>query len=521
MATERLSMRKTREILRQRWPLGRSYRQVAASLGVSVGAVHWTVRRARAAGLDWAGVEALADDDLERRLYGVPPEAGAARAAPDCAWIHAERKRPGVTLELLHLEYLEKHPDGYRYTQFCESYRRWLKNRGVVMRQLHRAGEKLFTDYAGKRPHLFDPRTGEEIPVELFVAVLGASNYTFAEATRTQQQAEWIASHTRAVEFIGGVTGAVVPDQLRSAVCSPCRYEPEVARAFGDWATHYGTTVLPARPAHPRDKAKVEVGVQIVERWIVARLRNERHFSLESLNARIAELLEELNDRTMRLYGVSRRQLFERLDRPALRPLPVERFVFGEWKTARVNIDYHVELDHHYYSVHHSLVGEQVDARLTAATVEILRKNQRVAAYPRSYVRGTHTTTPEHMPRAHQKHLEWSPSRLAGWAATVGPQTEALVRAIMEDRPHPEQGYRSCLGILRLGRRYGEARLEAACARAIVARARSYRHVDSILKNGLDRAPLPDDAPSAEPAVRLQGHIRGRDYYSGGEDPPC
>jgi transposase len=494
--------------------LGRSYRQVAASLGVSVGAVHWAARNARAAGLDWTGVEALGDDELERRLYGARPKVGAVRAAPDCNWIHTERKKPSVTLELLHLEYLQKHPDGYRYTQFCDIYRRWLKRRGLTMRQVHRAGDKLFSDYAGKRPHIFDPRTGEAIPVELFVAVLGASNYTFAEATSTQKQAEWIASHTRAVEFFSGVPGAVVPDQLRSAVRSPCRYEPEVTRAFSDWATHYGTTILPARPAHPQDKAKVEVGVQIVERWIVARLRHERHFSLDSLNARIAELLEELNDRPMRLYGASRRQLFEQLDRPALRPLAVERFVYGEWKTARVNIDYHVELDHHYYSVHHALVGEQVDARLTATTVEILHKRQRVAAYARSYVRGAHTTTPEHMPRAHQKHREWSPSRLIRWAATIGPQTEALVQAILEERRHPEQGYRSCLGILRLARRYGDARLEAASERAVAVRARSYRHVDSILKNGLDRLPRPENAPTAEPAVPRQGHIRGRDYYN-------
>jgi transposase len=514
MATERLSMRNVREILRLKWVLGRSHREAARSLGISAGTVASTTTRAREVGLDWAQVEALDDDALEQRVYGPHVAGGAQRPLPDCAELHVERRKPGVTLQLLHLEYLEKHPNGFRYTQFCDVYRRWLKRRGLVMRQVHRAGEKLFTDYAGKRPHIFDPQTGEEIPVELFVAVLGASNYTFAEATRTQQQAEWIASHTRALEFFGGVPGAVVPDQLRSAVSSPCRYEPEIARAFADWSAHYGTTVLPARPAHPRDKAKAEVGVQVAERWIVARVRHERHFSLDSLNTRMAELLEELNDRPMRLYGASRRQLFERLDRPALRPLPVERFVFGEWKIARVNIDYHVELDHHYYSVHHSLVGEQVDARLTATTVELFHKSQRVATHPRSYVRGRHTTTPEHMPRAHQKHLEWSPSRLARWAASVGPQTETLVQSIMADRPHPEQGYRSCLGILRLGRRYGDARLEAACARAVVVRARSYRHVESILKNGLDRAPLPDDAPSAEPAVRLQGHIRGRDYYS-------
>jgi transposase len=516
MATERLSMRKTREILRLKWGLGRSHREVARALGVSVGAVSLATQRAREAGLVWNEVEALDDDAIEARLYRRAPGAvpAGARPVPDCAWIHAERRRPGVTLELLHLEYLEKHPDGYRYTQFCDVYRRWLGRRGLVMRQVHRAGEKLFCDYAGKKPHIFDPKTGEQVDVELFVAALGASNYTFAEATATQREAEWIASHLRALEHLGGVPEAIVPDQLRSAVSAPCRYEPGVTRAYEDFARHYGTAILPARPAHPRDKAKVEVAVQVAERWIVARLRHERHFSLASLNARIAELLDELNDRTMRVYGESRRQLFERLDRPALRPLPEARFVYGEWKTARVNIDYHVELDHHYYSVHHALVGEQVDCRLTAVTVEIFHKHTRVAAHARSYERGRHTTVPEHMPRAHQQHLAWSPSRLIHWAATIGEQTEALVQAILADRPHPEQGYRSCLGILRLGRRYGEQRLEAACARAVAVRARSYRHVESILKNGLDRVPLPETVPPAPRAVQANDHVRGRSYYN-------
>jgi transposase len=486
---------------------------VAHALGVSVGAVTWTMRRARAAGLAWSDIEQQSDDDLEARLYGRAPEPGTTRALPDCTWIHAERRKPGVTLELLHLEYLQQHPDGYRYTQFCESYRKWLGRRGLTMRQVHRAGEKLFCDYAGKKPHIFDPNTGEQVDVELFIAVLGASNFTFAEATATQREASFIASNIHALEYLGGVPGAMVPDQLRSAVSMPCRYEPGLTRAYEDFARHYGTAILPARPAHPRDKAKVEVAVQVAERWIVARLRNERHFSLDSLNIRIAELLCELNDRLMRVYGASRRQLFERLDRPALRPLPNARFVYGEWKTARVNIDYHVQVDHHYYSVHHALVGEQVDCRITATTVELFHKNERVAAHPRSYQRGQHTTIAEHMPRAHREHLGWSPSRIIHWASTIGEQTEQLVRAILAERPHPEQGYRSCLGILRLGRRYGEPRLEAACARALAVRARSYRHVDSILKNGLDRVPLPDPVPSAPATLEVHENVRGRTYY--------
>jgi len=514
MATERLSMRHTREILRQKWALGRSHREVARSLGISSGAVGTTVLRARAAGLDWAQVQALADDALEARLYGQPEAAGTRhRPQPDCVYLHAERRKPGVTLELLHLEYLEQHPDGYRYTRFCDIYRRWLQRRGLSMRQVHRAGEKCFVDYAGKKPRIIDPTHGEVIEVELFVAVLGASNYTYAEATRTQQVPDWIASHQRTFAFFGGVPAAVVPDQLKSGVARPCPYEPGLQRTYEELAQHYDTVILPARPAKPRDKAKIEVAVQIAERWILARLRHETFFSLTALNARIAEWLHELNDRPMRLYQASRRELFERLDRPALRPLPPEPFVYAEWKSARVNIDYHVEIRRHYYSVPFSLVHEVVDVRVTATTVEGFHKGQRVAAHVRDDTPGRHTTCPEHMPRAHQHHLEWTPSRLTEWAGRIGRQTQAFVEAILADRPHPEQGYRSCLGLMRLGRRYGEARLEAASRRALAVGARSYRHVDSILKHGLERLPLPEAAPSSGRPTPVHEHVRGREYY--------
>jgi transposase len=512
MATERLSMRQIREILRQKWALGLSHRAVARSLGLGLGTISSLVSRAEQAGLDWPQVQALADDVLESRLYRRPAVAGSRGPAPDGAWIHAERRKPGVTLELLHLEYLERHPDGYRYTQFCELYRRWLGRRGLSMRQIHHAGEKMFVDYAGQKPTLIDPATGAVREVELFVAVLGASNYTYAEATLTQRVPDWIASHQRAFAFYGGVTAAVVCDQLKSGVVVPCRYEPGLQRTYEDFAQHYGTAILPARPAHPRDKAKIEVAVQLAERWILARLRHERFFSLAALNARIAELLADLNARRMRLYGASRRELFERLDRPALRPLPATPFVYGEWKVARVNVDYHIEVHRHYYSVPYALVHEIVDVRLTAATIECFHRGVRVAAHARDDTPGRHTTVAAHMPKAHQQHLEWTPSRLTDWARTIGPQTAALVAAILADRPHPEQGYRSCLGLLRLGRRHGDTRLEAACARALAAGARSYRHVDSILKHGLDRLPLVEPAVPL-PLAPVHAHLRGRDYY--------
>ena len=505
-------MRKVREILRHKWALGRSNRETARSLGVGRTAVQETVERASKAKLDWEAVQALVDDDALELLLYPSSEADSARPMPDFATLHAERLKPGVTLLLLHIEYLERNPGGYAYTRFCELYRAWANQRRVSMRQEHKAGEKLFVDYSGKKAHFVDPKTGERVEVELFVAVLGASNYTYAEATLTQQGPDWIASHVRALAFLDGAPAALVPDQLKSGVTKACRYEPGVQRTYEELAEHYGTTVLPARPAHPRDKPKVEVGVQIVQRWILARLRHQTFFSLDALNERIAELLEDLNDRVMRVYGESRRQLFVRIDRPALKPLPAARFVYGEWRHAKVNIDYHVDVDHHYYSAPHALVHEQLDARVTATTVELFRRNQRVAAHARSFARGKHTTITAHMPMQHQKHLEWTPSRIIHWASTIGPNTRQLVEAILADRPHPEQGYRSCLGILRLGKRYGQERLEAACARAVAVGARSYRHVDSILKNGLDRVAAVADEPAPAPAAP-HDNVRGRTYY--------
>ncbi len=514
MARKRLSMRKTREILRLKWALGRSHREVRDALRVSLGVVSAAVRRAEAAGLSWESVEEMEEAALEVRLYG-PASSGGSRPPPECSWIHRERKKAGVTLELLHLEYLEEHPDGYRYTQFCEVYRKWLKTRGLSMRQVHRAGEKVFVDYSGKRPHLTDPRTGEWVEVELFVAVLGASNYTFAEATRTQRLSDFVGSHVRAFEYFGGAPEVVVPDQLKSAVSVSGRYEPVLNRTYEETARHYGSTVIPARPKSPKDKAKVEVAVQVAQRWILARMRNETFFSLGALNERIGELLEELNDRQMRLYQASRRELFEQLDRPALKPLPRARYVFAEWKVAKVSIDYHVALEGHFYSVPYQLVGERVEVRFTSTMVEAYRKGKRVAVHRRGVRRGAHTTIPEHMPKAHREHLEWTPSRIIAWAGKVGPSTEALVSVILEERPHPEQGYRTCLGILRLAKPYSEERLEAACLRAVALKARSYRHVKAILKNGLDRVPLPEAENESEEKQPIVDHenLRGGDYY--------
>jgi transposase len=380
------------------------------------------------------------------------------------------------------------------------------------MRQIHVGGDKMFVDYSGTKAHYTERATGEAIEVELFVAVLGASSYTYAEATRTQTLADFSASNGRALRYFGGVPNAIVPDQLKSAVTIADRYEPGVQRTFAEFGRHYGTTILPARPRSPRDKAKVEVAVQIAQRWILARMRNEKFESLGALNARIAELRDDLNRRVMRHYKASRLELFEQLDKPALRALPDEPFEHAIWSKTTVNIDYHAKVGEHFYSAPFTLVHAELWARSTATTVELFHPTGRVASHLRSDVPGRHTTDTRHMPAAHQKHAEWTPTRILGWASTVGPMTAKLVEAILAERRHPEHGYRSCLGLFRLAKRYGHERVEAACARALIVGARSYRHVDSILKHGLDRAPALDLEPREAPSTTHE-NVRGPDYY--------
>jgi transposase len=417
-----------------------------------------------------------------------------------------------VTLELLHLEYLEKHPDGYRYSRFCGLYAEWATRHRLSMKQPHRAGEKVFLDYSGKKPSVVDAVTGEVREVELFVAVLGASSYVYAEASWSQSLPDFVGSTVRALEGFGGVPQLLVPDQLKAAVTVSCRYEPGINRTYLELAEHYGCAILPARPAKPKDKAKVERAVQVAQRWVLARLRNRVFHTLGELNAAIAELVAAVNARTMRVYGKSRLQLFEELDKPVLKALPATRYQVSEWKQCKVNIDYHVDLGGHFYSVPFSLVGETLEARSTATSVELFLKGHRVAAHVRSQQRGRHTTVSEHMPKAHRAHAEWSPSRFITWAGEIGPATQALVEAILRERPHPEMGYRSCLGILRLSKRFGKERLERACARAVRVKARSCRHVTTILEKGLDSAPLPGEEQATLPILTHE-NLRGPGYY--------
>lgn len=506
-------MRKNREILRLRYEAKLSSRQISRSLVIAHSTVGDLLCRAQAAGLTWPLPEDMDDAALQVLLYPGNPAPTRSRPEPDMAEIHKELRRKGVTLQLLWAEYKQANPDGYQYSQFCERYRRWESGLEVVLRQVHRAGEKMFLDFAGQTIPIIDPVTGEVHEAVVFVAVLGASNYTYAEALWSQDLESWIGVNCRAFEFFGGVTAVLVPDNLKSGVTKASSYDPLINRTYTEMAGYYGTVVIPARPFKPRDKAKVETGVQVVERWILAPLRHRRFFSLAEANKAIGELLEELNNKPFQKLEGTRRSLYETLDRPALKPLPAQRYEFAEWKKARANIDYHIQVEQNYYSVPHQLVHGELEVRLTGATVEVFHGGKRVASHLRSYGKGQYITDDQHRPAAHRKHLEWTPSRLVHWAETIGPKTAQLVEAVLEAKPHPEQGYRACLGIMRLGKRYTPERLEAAAGRAVAAGATNYHSVASILKRGLDRAPaVPAEAPP-EP-VQTHANLRGPQYYS-------
>jgi transposase len=504
-------MRRIRETLRLHLQAELSLSDIGRALKLSKSVVGKYVSLARAAGVDWALAQTLTDEELEARLYRPAMPRSSHQLAPDYARIHQELKRPGVTLQLLWEEYARDNALAYKYTSFCIKYRAWAQRLKRSMRQVHVAGEKMFVDYAGQTVPIIDAATGEITAAQIFVATLGASSYTYACATASQTTADWIGAQVAAFEFFGGVVRLVVPDQTRALIRDPDRYDPEPNRLYEEFAAHYSCAVLAARPGHPRDKPKVEAAVFLVERWILARLRHRRFFSLGELNRAIAELLIELNARPFKKLPGCRRSAFEQLDAPALQPLPATCFELCRWKSARVNIDYHVEFEQHYYSVPHRLVGTTVELRITAALVECFVANQRVACHRRSHKRGGFTTLPEHMPASHRAHLQWTPQKLIDWGRRIGVSTATVVTWQLEHRPHPEQGYRACLGLKRLARQFTGARLEAACTRALSIRSPSLRSVTSILENGLDRQPTRQ--PTAATAVAEHENVRGPDYY--------
>lgn len=514
MSAQSISMRKLKDVLRLKYEAGLSQRQIANALQLSLGVVNKYLNAAQSAGISWPLPDNHSEAQLRRTLF--PPENGPSEpfyAQPDFAAIHQELKRKGVTRQLLWEEYVDANRNNhYQYTQFCFYYQQWRSRLRLSMRQIHIAGEKMFVDYAGQTVPIVNPSTGEIQHAQIFVAVLGASSYTFAEATYSQQIHDWIGSHVRAFEYFQGCPKLVIPDNLKSGVTKADRYEPILNRSYQEMLDHYSTAALPTRPRKPRDKPKVEVAVQVVERWILARLRHHTFFSLAELNQAISSLLEYLNNRLFKKLPGTRRSQYEALDLPALLPLPAEAYEYAVWKLARVHLDYHVEVNGHYYSVPYQLVTRQLDIRISNSTIECFHQNQRVASHIRSDKHG-HTTITEHMPTQHRAQSEWNPGRFLDWAIEIGPHTRDFVRDMLQSRPHPEMAYRSCLGLISLAKRYTPERLENACQRALALGVLRLTSVRSILENGLDREPLPASATEAIATLPVHENVRGAAYY--------
>ena len=507
-------MRKLVEVLRLS-SSGLSARQIARGCGGSrsTGASH--LERMTMAGVTWPLPAGVDEEELERRLFAQEPAVRGrdeARPLPDWEVVRKELSGKGVTLRLLWEEYRQAHPDGYEYSQFCEYYRRWLGDVDVCLRHSYAGGERLFVDFAGMTLPLTDGLTGDLHEAQIFVAALGASHYLYAEALRSQQLHDWIEAHVHVFEHFGGVPAITVPDNLKSAVSRACWYEPDLNPTYQDMALHYGTAVLPARPGKPRDKAKAETGVQVVEREVLAPLRHRTFFSLTEMNAAIRERWVAVNARHFQKLKVSRKDLFEELDKPALKPLPAHRYEYAEFRKVRVNIDYHVEVHGHYYSVPYELKGEQLDARVTARLIEVLRRGRRVASHPRNDQAGRHTTDAGHMPKAHREYLEWTPSRIIAWAGKIGPDCARAVEAIIAGRQHPEQGYRSALGVIRLAKGYTDTRVNAACRRAVTLDVCAFRSIKSILQTGKDQESV-EELLAGVPTVH-HANVRGAGYYA-------
>jgi transposase len=521
MPAKRSSMRKIRDVLRLKFEEKRSHGRIAQITGLSKGAVANYVRRAGLNSIGWPIPAEMDDGVLEGLLFGRERAGAPKQFAPvDCEHVHKELARVGVTLQLLWEDYASAHGErAYKYTQFCEHYQRFRSTLRRSMRQVHRAGEKLFIDYSGKGIDLIDRETGEIIEVQIFVASMCASKYTYAEATRTQSLPDWIGSHVRMFEYFGCVPEILVPDNLKSAIQVACRYEPEETSTYYDMATHFGCSIIPARPRKPKDKAIVESHVLVVQRWIVARLRNRQFFSLLEINAAILELLEDLNQRPFQKLTGSRASAFAEIDRPAMKPLPTAIYHYADFCRPIVNIDYHIEVGvtkgiKHYYSVPHHLVGQRLFVKYTSGIVECYFKGRLVAAHARSFEHGKASTLDEHRPESHRQHSQWSPSRLLSWGEKIGIGTRAVVRHMMESRPHPEHGYRSCLGLMRLAKEYGEQRLEAACRLALNKGDPSYKRIQKMLKNKMENeADWVTDAEASPTTSLIHGNVRGAQYF--------
>ncbi len=514
-------MNLAREIIRLGMTCNLPSTDIANSCGVDPKTVRNYFQRIKQRNLSDTDIERLTDEqlsDILKNKRGRRPEHQSKK--PDFEYIDQELKRKGVTRQLLWEEYIADHPTGYKRTQFFHLFRQWKKNLNLSMRQSHIAGEKLFVDYSGQTVTVHDPSGGAAFQAQIFVGVLGASNYAYAEATKSQGLSDWIGSHTRNFRFLGGVPEIVVPDNLKSGVTRPCRYDPDINREYQEMSVHYGTAIMPARVRAPQDKSKAENGVLLVQRWILATLRNRIFFSLEELNREISTRIERLNDRPFKKISGSRRSLFEAVDKPALKPLPTIPYTFAEWNNCTVGMDYHIGLNGHFYSVPFKHTGKSVTVRYTDKTVEVFLGTMRIASHLRDDTPREASTLVEHMTKSHRKYKEWTPNKILTRSEQIGESTLEVVHRLIKAKQHPMQAYRAAVGIIGLEKKYSPGRLEIACKRALRIGGISYKSILSILQNGLDHKELllgtsKRKEELAQKAARPIHHenVRGEDYY--------
>jgi transposase len=504
-------MRKISELFRQRFESKLSYRDIARSLNMSISTVYDYLSRAKSANINWPLPDGISEEELYNKLFLPSSVATRNRIVPDWGYINKELHKKGVTLQLLWREYREQHPDGLGYSQFCNHYQQYKASISPVMRQKHKAGEKVFVDYAGTKVDLIDVDSGEIFTAEIFVGCLGASQYIYAEATRSQQISDWLSSHINMFEYFGGVPEIIVPDNLKSGVTKAHRYDPDINASYQSFGEYYGAAIIPARSYSPKDKSKVENAVGIVTRQILAAIRNMTFTSIGELNEVIKKRVIILNNQSFQKMDTNRRKLFEEIDKPALKLLPLSRYQNATWKKATINVDYHFSFEDCFYSVHYSYIGKKVEIRASTKMIECFCNNKLIATHPRSYKKYSYSTVEEHMPTAHQEHINSSIEFVKSKASNIGVNTICFVNHLLTTRSFPQQAYRACLGLIRLSVAYGEQRLEKACQKALLIGARKYQEVQLILKNNLEEIPV--DNNNLNTLLPVHDNIRGPEYY--------
>ena len=519
MPRKKITMRKIKEIFRLKYQLNLSNSKISKSLMISKSSVSKYIDYASEKGLSWEQVKDLSETELKNLLFFEEDKITnkSKKQLPDWKSVFEELKQKGVTLLLLWNEYKEEYPDGYKYSQYCDLYKKWRKKLNPSMRQNHKGGEKLFIDYAGVKVPIINSVEGKIRGANIFVATFGASNYFYTEAHFEQTKKNWINAHVRAFEYFRGVSEILVPDNLKAGVTSPCYYEPDINATYHEMSEHYNIVVIPARVRKPKDKAAVEVCVQVIEQSILAVIRKRQYFSISQLNKDLRYYMEQINNREMKHIGKSRKELFEIVDFPNLKPLPQRDFIFTEWKKAKVGIDYHVRFDSNFYSVPYKYIHSNTDIKATERIIEVFLNGESIASHMRAYEVYNYITKEEHMPQNHQDMLKWTPKRIKDWANKIGTQTGLLISELIKSRAHPEQAYRSCLGILGLAREYDNNSLELACKRANHFGSLSYKKVKNILKSGLFQEDT-EEAIINETVSSDHSNLRGKEYYQSEAD---